>query len=102
MLKLAAAALAAVGLMLGAAAPPADAQAKPKVVAKKKVLVKKAAPKSGGVVVKYTRKCKPGQAWNATASLNSGACEKVAYKAKRKAKSKVARAPRAVVKPKKA
>lgn len=88
-------ALAAVGIALGASALPAMAQSKAKAAApaKKKVAVKKAAPKAS--VAGYKSKCKPGFKWNAKASLTAGACEKVAYKAKGKAKSKVVRGPKA-------
>lgn len=70
----------------------AEAQAKKKAAPKKKV-VKKAAPKKK--VAKYTRRCKAGQRWNASASATAGACEKVAKvkKAKKVAKKPAKKAP---------
>jgi hypothetical protein len=80
-----AAALAAVGIAalsaMTLAPQPAIAQGKPKAapaaVAKKKVVRKKAPAKVA--LVKYQRKCKPGWKWNASASINAGACQRVAY-----------------------
>jgi hypothetical protein len=76
-------ALGAVAFALSAAALPAAAQMKKEPVAKKKV-VKKAAPKKEAVV-KYKRKCKAGETWNASATISAGACQKKVAKAKSKA-----------------
>jgi hypothetical protein len=82
--------LGAAAVAFGGMAAPADVLAKdpPKTV---KVQVKKA-PKTK--VAKYQSKCKPGQKWNATASLNGGACEKRVAKVKvKKAAPKAAQKP---------
>ena len=77
-------ALGAVAFALSAAALPAAAQTAPKAAVAKKKVVKKAAPKKEATV-KYKRKCKPGQTWNASATMSAGACVKKVAKAKSKA-----------------
>ena len=77
-------ALGAVAFALSTAALPAAAQTPPKAAVAKKKVVKKAAPKKEASV-KYKRKCKPGQVWNASATLTAGACQKKVAKAKSKA-----------------
>ncbi len=77
-------ALGAVAFALSAAALPAAAQSMKKEPAAKKKVVKKAAPKKEAVV-KYKRKCKAGETWNASATISAGACQKKVAKVKSKA-----------------
>lgn len=77
-------ALGAVAFAFSAATLPVAAQTAPKAAVAKKKVVKKAAPKKEAGS-KYARKCKPGQIWNASATLTAGACEKKVAKAKSKA-----------------
>lgn len=95
MRKTAFALIGAAAFAFGGMAAPADvlAKTKPKTT---KVLVKKAEKKPTVTLAKYQAKCKPGQKWNATASLNTGACEKPAKVAKLKVKKA---APKAAQKP---
>jgi hypothetical protein len=90
-------ALSAIAFAVAASALPAVAAPKPakKEVASesaakpKKVVVKKAKADKGP---KYVSKCKAGQKWDATASINNGACVK-------KARVKVKSAPKAATAP---
>lgn len=84
-------ALGAIAFALGTAAIPAVAATKPAKEAQaqgapKKVLVKKATPAK---TAKYKSKCKAGQKWDASATLNAGACV---------SKAKVKAAPKAAAK----
>ena len=90
MRKTAIALIGAMALGLGSVAVPTDAFAAHKPE-HKKVLVKKSAKPTKA---KVAAKCKPGEKWNATASLNAGACEK-----RKAAKVKVKAAPKAAEKP---
>ena len=89
MRKTALALIGAVALAFGTTAVPTDvlAQAKPKAA---KTAVKKAPAEK---TAKYRSRCKAGEKWNATASLNAGACEKKVAKAKVKKPAKAADKP---------
>ncbi len=90
MRKTAIALIGAMAFAFGGAAVPTDAYAKDKPKTAK-VQVKKAAKPTK---VKVVSKCKPGEKWNATATLSAGACEK-----RKVAKIKVKSAPKAAEKP---
>lgn len=84
--------IGAMAFTVGAATVPTDAfaaETKPKAKQTKVVVKKSTKP----VKVKVASKCKPGEKWNATASLNAGACEK-----RKSAKVKV-KAPKQAQKP---
>ena len=88
-------ALSTLAFALGSAAIPAVAAKKeaPLSTAEaqpKKVMVKKAKPKS---VAKYQRKCKAGEVWNASATASAGACVKQRAKVKVKPAAKSAAKP---------